>query len=105
MAISIIKLKAETRTCYSLNGAKTVDDFKQIANILQNNFNVTLLEKLGAIWVYAEKYDYQGKKFLFGLDDDLDCYFEAVDKQNPSENEDWLSNLVESLISEVNKVR
>jgi recombinational DNA repair protein RecR len=103
MKTRILKLKNDGRkNTYCLINISTSDDFNIVAEILRNKFHAKFIEKLGAIWAYGEKYEYQGKYFILGIEDDIDCYLEATNKESPSEDETWLVQLAELLVNEIN---
>ncbi|MDR2756999.1 MAG: hypothetical protein LBC20_14980 [Planctomycetaceae bacterium] len=102
MKTSVIKLNNGGRTYYSLNNMATAEDYKLVVNILKELHGASFVQKLGAVYWYAEKYEYLGRKFVLGLDDDLECYFEATDKNNTQEDETWLEQLVEQIVDEIN---
>jgi hypothetical protein len=103
MKTRILKLNNEERSSiYCLVNMSTAEDYKKIAEILRTQFHAKFIEQLGVIWVYAEKYEYQGKFFLLVFHDDLECcYFEAVDKNSSSEDETWLVGLIESVVEKI----
>ncbi len=80
----------------------TSDDYNTVVKIIKNEFQAKFLKKLGAIWAYGEKYEYKDKFFILGMEDDIDCYFEATDKELPDEDETWLVCLVESVVERIN---
>jgi hypothetical protein len=103
MKTRILILKNEGRkNTYCLVNLSTADDYNIVAEILKNKFHAKFIEKFGAIWAYGEKYEYQGKFFILGIEDDIDCYFEATDKNSPDEDETWLARLVESVAEKIN---
>ncbi|MDR1269795.1 MAG: hypothetical protein LBK82_09740 [Planctomycetaceae bacterium] len=103
MKTHILKIEGEEKKIYYLVNMSTSDDFKKVAEILQNQFHAKFIKKVGAIWAYGEKYEYQGKFFILAIqDDDFECYLEAIDKKSPSEDEMWLERLAESIVEKIN---
>jgi hypothetical protein len=105
MKTRILTLKNEgSKNTYCLLNLPTAVDYNIVAEILKNQFHAEFIEKLGAIWCYGEKYEYLGKRFIFGIDSDIECYFEATDKNSPFEDETWLVRLVESVVEKINSL-
>lgn len=104
MKTKVLILNNEGRKkTYCLVNMSSADDFNIVAEIIKKQFHAKFIEKIGAIWAYGEKYEYQGKFFILGIEDDIDCYFEATDKTSSSEDETWLVRLVELVAEEINR--
>ncbi|MDR2440983.1 MAG: hypothetical protein LBE12_16610 [Planctomycetaceae bacterium] len=84
--ILVLQNEGSKNTCYLVN-LSTADDYNIVAEILKNQSHAEFIEKLGAIWAYGEKCEYQGKFFILGIEDDIDCYFAITDKNSHDEAE------------------
>ena len=101
MKTEILELSNYT---YCLLNMETLEDYRLVSDILQKQFGAKFIEKSFLIWAYIEKYEYQGKTFILGLGDDLDCFFRPHDESSPPEYQAWLAQLVESVAEHINSI-